>query len=432
MTSQINFKKFSFLVYWLGASGLSVIRYLKKKGVTDLSLWDDNSKFKNKFKHKKTFDLNKRLQEVDFIVLSPGISLKKTKHRKKLINLKKKIITDIDLLYLSDLNFKSIVVTGTNGKSTTCKIIAHLLKKNNFNVELGGNIGTPVLNLNVKKSKIFVIEASSFQLSHSKFIKPNYAILLNITNDHLDWHGSMNNYINSKLKIFNLQKKNNYAIINKKLKNKFKSKKFVSKLIFQKINEYQKIKVKIQNDYLKSVSNDENMSFVYTLSKLIKINKKSFISSINSFVGLPHRFEIFLKKKNITFVNDSKATSFQAAKLALMSCSNIYWILGGQPKLKDKIILKEMKKNIIKAYVIGRNSNFFKNQLKNKINFTVTKNLKVSIIKILKEIRFLKNKKFTVLLSPSAASFDQYVNFESRGNEFKKLSKKYANKFIKH
>ena len=150
MTSQINFKKFSFLVYGLGASGLSVIRYLKKKGVTDLSIWDDNSKFKNKFKHKKTFNLNKRLQEVDFIVLSPGISLKKTKHRKKLINLKKKIITDIDLLYLSDLNFKSIVVTGTNGKSTTCKIIAHLLKKNNFNVELGGNIGTPVLNLNVK------------------------------------------------------------------------------------------------------------------------------------------------------------------------------------------------------------------------------------------------------------------------------------------
>jgi len=103
-------------------------------------------------------------------------------------------------LYLSNSKFKSIVVTGSNGKSTTCKIIAHLLKKNKFNVELGGNIGTPVLNLKIKKNIFFVIEASSFQLSHSKFIHPNYAILLNITNDHLDWHGSMQDYIKSKFK----------------------------------------------------------------------------------------------------------------------------------------------------------------------------------------------------------------------------------------
>ena len=130
---------------------------------------------------------------MDYIVLSPGISLIKNKHLKKY---KKKIITDIDLFYLFLINIKSIVVTGTNGKSTTCKLLAHLLKKNKFQCFLGGNIGTPILNIKNKKKKFVIIEASSFQLSHSQFIHPDYAFLINITNDHLDWHGSKSNYLN--------------------------------------------------------------------------------------------------------------------------------------------------------------------------------------------------------------------------------------------
>ena len=109
-------------------------------------------------------------------------------------------------MFLFKRNFKSIVVTGTNGKSTTSKIIAHILKKNNFKVFLVGNIGSPILNINIKKNCFLVIEASSFQLSHSKFILPDYAMILNITNDHIDWHGSMKNYKNSKFKIFKNQK----------------------------------------------------------------------------------------------------------------------------------------------------------------------------------------------------------------------------------
>ena len=126
------------------------------------------------------------------------------------------------------------MITGTNGKSTTCKLIAHLFKKNNFKYSLGGNIGNPILDIKKPKNKYIIIEASSFQLSHSKYIRPNYAFLLNLTNDHLDWHGNMKNYLNSKLKIFHLQNKNNYAIINKQFKKKFVRKKFLSKLIFQK------------------------------------------------------------------------------------------------------------------------------------------------------------------------------------------------------
>ena len=430
MSVKLNLKKLSFLVYGLGSSGHSVIKYFKKNKISNYFVWDDNFKLRERFKSKNVSNLSISLKEVDYIVLSPGISLKKTKFKKILNKYKKKIITDIDLLYLSNKNFKSIVVTGSNGKSTTCKIITHLLKKNKLNVMLGGNIGTPVLNLKNKKDTFFVIETSSFQLSHSKFIHPNYAILLNITNDHLDWHGSMKEYIRSKLRIFNLQGKDNFALINSRLRNIFKKNNYQSKLISLKLNLYKKIKFKIKNRYLKSFINDENMNFVYTLSKHLKISDKLFIKSMNTFKGLEHRYETFLRKKNIVFINDSKATSFEASKFAISSEKNIYWILGGLPKDKDKIDLKYLKKNIVKSYIIGKNINFFKNQLKGKVDFTITKNIKNSIIRILNDIKLFKKNNNIVLLSPSAASFDQFKNFENRGNEFKKLCKLYAKKYI--
>ena len=430
MPKILNLKKKSFLVYGLGSTGCSIIKYFKKNKIINYSVWDDSIRLRKKFKNKVASNLFNSLKKVDFIVLSPGISLKKTKYKRALIKLRKKIITDIDLLFLSNSKLKTIVVTGTNGKSTTCKIIAHLLKKNRFNIKLGGNIGTPVLDLKIQKNNFFVVEASSFQLSHSKFIHPTFAILLNISNDHLDWHGSMQEYIKSKLKIFNLQDRNDFALIDSNLISTFKKNKYLSKLISLKSNSYKNIQLKISNSYLKSKINNKNMNFVYTLAKLLKISSKSFIKSMNSFKGLEHRYETFLQKKNITFINDSKATSFEASKSALKSSKNIYWILGGLPKVKDKIDLKNLNKNIVKSYIIGKNVNYFRKQLKGKVNFSITKNLTNSIIKVLKDIKLFKKIDNTILLSPSAASFDQFKNFENRGHQFKKLSKIYAKKYI--
>ena len=223
MVSYSKFIEQSFLIYGLGLSGQSVVKFFKKNNIKNYKVWDDNKI--NLFKNKRVVNLNNTLNQVDYIILSPGISLNNSKNKKKLIKFKKKIITDIDLLYLINKNFKSIVVTGTNGKSTTCKLITHLLKKNKFKVVFGGNIGTPILDLKIKKNCYVIIEASSFQLSHSKFICPDYAFLLNITNDHLDWHGNIKNYTNAKFKIFGLQKKNQTAIINNKFKEIFKKKK---------------------------------------------------------------------------------------------------------------------------------------------------------------------------------------------------------------
>ena len=413
-------RELSFLVYGLGATGRSVVKFLIKNKIKKISVWDDKDvSFLKKLRPK---NLSQALKQVDFIVLSPGISLLKNK---KLQKFKKKIISDIDLFYLTENRPKSIVVTGTNGKSTTCKLLAHLLKKNKYKIFLGGNIGNPILNLKSQKNFV-IIEASSFQLAHSKFICPNYAFFLNFSNDHLDWHGTKENYLNSKLRIFRLQNKNHYALINKNLKNFFRKKNFASKLILPRKKDYTKIKFKIKNDYLTSYLNSENMSFIYTFSKLVRIKDENFIKSMKSFKGLPHRFEIFLKRSGITFINDSKATSFKATESALTDLKNIYWILGGLPKKADKISISRYKKNIIKCYLIGKNINFFKNQIKNKLVFSITKNLKKSVIKILKDCKLEKQKNNFVLLSPAAASFDQFSNFEKRGEEFKRLCNKYA------
>ena len=111
---------------------------------------------------------------------------------------------------------KSIVITGTNGKSTACKLTQHIFKKNKIDAKIGGNIGKPILDLRIKKKSLIIIEASSFQLSYTKFIKPTLAAILNITKDHLDWHNTIVNYKNSKLKIFSNQDSKDIALLNNK------------------------------------------------------------------------------------------------------------------------------------------------------------------------------------------------------------------------
>ena len=205
---------------------------------------------------------------------------------------------------------------------------------------------------------------------------------------------------------------------------------FSAELIIPKINEYRKKKYKIQNSYLNLDINDENMSYVFAFSKIFKINEKTLFNSLNTFIGLPHRYEIFLKKKNCIFVNDSKATSFESTKFALKNLKNIFWIVGGLPKKGDNIKLNSLKKNIIKSYIIGKSTHFFSKQLKNKVKFKITKNLKKTILEIFKDIKSYNKNKNIILLSPASASYDQFLNFEKRGNKFKSLCKFYARKSL--
>ena len=430
----------SFLIYGLGLTGESVLKFLRKSKARNVFLWDDNKKLRNKFKAQSNEKiLKKRVLQSDYIVLSPGISLLKCRHRKLLNKNKNKIITDIDLFFLTNKIFKSVVVTGTNGKSTTCSIIQKVLAHSGLKTVAVGNIGKPILSYNLgrKRDVVMVIEMSSFQLEYSRHVRPNHSILINISKDHLDWHGSMRNYINAKLRIFSLQNKSHFAYLpqDQDIINFFKKNKFQSSIVPVKKNTKRFIRKNIQNSYLKSNSNIENLSFAYSLRKNFGISDKSFFSALEKFKGLPHRQEMFFRKKNICFINDSKATSFEAAKDCLMNYKNIIWIVGGLKKEGDKFYLNHIKKNIKKAFIIGKDRVFFKKQLNKKINFIEAKTLERSVKNIFEEIQTVnlrkKNKDKTfVILSPASASYDQFRNFEDRGNKFKKLVKNYAKKYF--
>jgi UDP-N-acetylmuramoylalanine--D-glutamate ligase len=422
-------KENSFVIYGLGLSGRSVHKFLKKKKVQKIYTWDDKKKIKN----KKNFNsFRNALNKSDFIVISPGIDIKKSRFRSTLHKNKKKIITDLDLFYMQNLPIKSIMITGTNGKSTTCKLIQHVLRTNNISALLGGNIGKPVLDLKIKKNSIVIIEASSFQLFHLKFVKPTFAAILNISKDHLDWHGTVKNYQDSKFNIFSKQEKQDKALLGKKdhIK-KFQSKFFLSKLVkVKKINLDKIFKSRITNNYLLSKPNLENVYFVYKLSTLLKIKKNIILKALNSFKGLPHRNEIFYYKNGVTFINDSKATSFDATKYALKNNKNIFWIVGGLPKLGERFELVNIKKNIIKSYIIGKNINFFKKQIGRTVEYKSSLTLENALHNIFTDLLLLSRKSATVLLSPASASYDQFNNFTERGNHFKKISLKYARKFL--
>ena len=456
----MSFKSLSkkkFVVVGLGVSGISVSLKLIKSKIS-LFGWDDNYQIRHKAKSlginvKKIEDID--FKQIDYLIMSPGIShLKPNKHisAKLAEESNCKIITDIELLNFLDEKKFTIGITGTNGKSTTTLYLQHILNKLNIKSQACGNIGTPITDINFSYNQKLIIEASSFQLERIDDFKFDIGILLNITNDHLDRHISIANYIKAKLKIFNKQTKNDYAIISVddknclKISNRFKDN-FKSKLVKISTKNFIKggISLKVSEDFIyimddfnhcelkvslhelsffKSDHNYQNLLAVYAACKCLKINNKNIARGILGFKGLEHRIEKISEFKNISFYNDSKATNVSSAKIALSCLKNIYWIAGGRSKLGglDGIGVKELK-NVRKIFTYGESSSDFKEYL---INMKDTKEFK-SLDEALKSA-FMNAKKekinINITLSPACSSFDQFNNFEDRGNYFKKIVKK--------
>ena len=436
--SSSNFYNKKIFIYGLARTGISTLNFLKNKG-NKLICWDDKLKTRKKisknFLLKSTKQLNKHL--FDFIVISPGINKNNCSIKNFLDKNENKIITDLDIFYSFNYFNKIISITGTNGKSTTCKLLYEIFRASGYKVQLGGNIGRPLLDLKkLKKESIFILELSSYQLDYTKYFRSNHAAILNISFDHLERHKNIQNYINAKAKIFKFQKETDIAYLSKKNKYFSKIKKnFKSKIKIIKLKNIYKLKKKITNDYLLTLTNLENLAFVLNITKKFKLNKKIIFRVINKFKGLPHRQEKIYSGKKIICINDSKATSFDASRQALNSYKNIFWILGGINKKKDKIQLEKLKENIIQAYIVGKNKNFFINQLNNKINYKKCIDLPNAFLKVIKDIKIFKKKYSTykiptLLFSPAAASFDAYKDFEERGNHFKKLFNKNKSKLI--
>ena len=280
------------------------------------------------------------------------------------------------------------------------------------------------------------MEASSYQIAYSKIFKANYALILNISPDHLERHGTLVNYVKSKFKLFKNQTKKDYSILNTKnkyLKKELKKNKVKSRIINVNVKLINQYKEQIKNPYFFTDGNRENLSFIFTVSKILNLNKNKVLQSINKFKGLKYRQEIIYKSKNITLINDSKATSYSSSLSILKSLKNVFWLVGGIPKKGDKFLLSKKKCLTFKAYIFGKNKNYFIKQLKDKISFQGFKNLEAALKKIILDIKLKKSTAHkTILFSPSAASFDNYKNFEDRGEKFNNLVKKLKIKKLNH
>ena len=416
------------LVYGLGKSGISTYKFLKKS--SDVYLFDDNHRINLKF-NQKIISL-KQIKKINFdrIIISPGIDISNCKLSKFLNNNLLKIHTDLDVLF-SFYDNKSITITGTNGKSTTAKILHDALTDQKRDSRLIGNIGNPVLaEKNITKKTIFVIEASSYQLDYSRIFRSKYAVILNITSDHIERHKSLNNYVDAKFKLLKSQNRGSFAYIKKDdelITKKIKKNKYKAKIYKVQTSNLNKKFDKIYNKYFISDGNKENLLFIFKIASKLKLNKKKLIRSINRFKGLDYRQQIIFDKKNLTIINDSKSTSFASSESVLKNLNGAYWILGGIPKKGDKFKLSKTKCKNLKAFIFGSHSKKFLKILKNKLKVKSFKNMEETLKVIFSEITIQKSEKNIIFFSPAGASFDSFKNFEDRGKYFNQLIKKFLN-----
>ena len=455
MIRQINSVIF---ILGMGISGISLAKYLMKKKIP-VTCWDDNPE-KRKLVHTLKIKINNITPEIlkhcNYLVLSPGINHQQKKpHEAVKIarNLNIKIVTDLEFLKILNIKNRLIGVTGTNGKSTTTHFISQILSFKNFrDSKCCGNIGTPFTDLKINKRTLLVVEASSYQLAKIDKLNFDYAFLLNISKDHIEWHGTFQKYIDSKLNIFKNQTKNNFAIICiddincRRIAYNFK-KNFQSKLILisckytENVDIYLKTennKIKIFNNiskeyfemsinklnFLKALHNFQNLLAAYASSFLLNQKTDDFLSSLKNIHTLEHRIEFLGTFQNIDFYNDSKSTNVNSAKTAIKSFKNIFWILGGRKKKGGLKGIEKNLGNVLKAYVYGECRESFKKFLvRNSIICLEFRTLRESFNQAFKDATKQKIN-INILLSPACSSFDQFNNFEDRGMEFKKLVSK--------
>ncbi|MBU5313526.1 UDP-N-acetylmuramoyl-L-alanine--D-glutamate ligase [Tissierella carlieri] len=432
------------LVLGLGVSGLSTVKALHRLGANivvsdsktkeELKDFFDNTKDIYVEKHLNTNDIP--LEDIDLIVKSPGIPpTAPILLKAQLRNIE--ITTDIELAYRISPTDRIITITGTNGKTTTTALIGEIFKKADYNTYVAGNIGVGILwnMVNAEKEDVFVIEASSFQLENTIYFKPRVSLITNITPDHLNWHGSLNNYISAKKKIFKNQDESDYTVLNYDDKTLREMEEEVnSNIIWFSVNHKLDNGVYIDGDYI--VIKDGETIIKALPHKDLKIILENALASIavgwamgidveiiakvlSEFKGLEHRIEYVETIDEMSFYNDSKGTNPDSTIKAIEAINSpIILIAGGYDKgsefdeliksfngkVKDLILLGETKEKIKEtALTCGFN------------NIHLVENMHEAV----KLAYDLGQRKDNILLSPACASWDMYSNFEERGQDFK-------------
>lgn len=443
-----GWKNKNIAVLGLARSGLACVQSLIA-GHAHVIAWDDNSA-----QRTKAESLGASIQDlstldwtsIEGLVISPGIPHQFPKPHpiiEQAIQAKIPLISDIDLLYQSQPDCRFIGITGTNGKSTTTALVTHLLKEAGYLVQMGGNIGKAALDLDpLPPEGIYVLELSSYQLDSIKDLVLNNALLLNIKPDHLDRHGGYEGYQKAKKRIFQNVKEikaigvdcpETLALYQQMQTNSEGIIPFsvgdstfplhVIKGVLKDTHRFpnQSIDLK-ETPALKAEHNWQNALGAYAVLYNFNISFDAFRKGFMSFPGLVHRQEVIPTSDKIMFINDSKATNVDSCLQALKVFDTIYWILGGRAKQDDFTQTFPYASKIRKAYIYGEARSPIQQSLKSAILTESFETLQEAFEKAYQDARqALKEETPVILLSPACASFDQFQDFEERGNTFKKL-----------
>jgi len=444
-------------IFGLGNSGLLAARALKEGGA-DVVVFDDDGK---KVDEAKAAGFTAQdLPNLDWssaaaLVLAPGVPLTHPQpHWAAALARKAKveIIGDIELFCRERAKSGAfsplIAITGTNGKSTTTALTAHLLRSAGRDAQMGGNIGVPVLALEpFKKGRVYVLEVSSYQIDLAPSLHPTVGILLNVTEDHLDRHGTLENYAAIKERLpANIEAAGTAVIgvddrysraVAEHAERAGKKVERISvvgplrdgyyaeggRILHASGGKVQAMADLAGIDSLRGVHNAQNAACAIAACIALGIDLPAIQKGLASFPGLAHRMQQVGRKGNVLFINDSKATNADSAAKALASFHDIFWIAGGKPKTGGIVSLAEYFPRIRKAYLIGEAAKEFAGTLDGRVAHEMNGVLSAAVAAAARDAEASGLKESVVLLSPACASFDQYPNFEVRGKAFTDIVK---------
>ena len=439
-------------VLGLGKSGLAATRALQAAGA-NVCAWDDSERARLAAAADglPIADLNgPALNGAEMLLMSPGIPHSFPKPhpiaaRAKAAGLP--LVCDIELLLQSQKDAQFIGITGTNGKSTTTALIGHIFAQANRPSDIGGNLGPAALGLKaLGEGGSYVLELSSYQLELIRTAGFDIAVLLNITPDHLDRHGGMVGYIAAKRQLFALQRAGGVAVIGIddehcraiaaeltrqssrrvvpiSAAGKAAGGVYVSdgKLYDDRDGRDQMIVDLAGAAALPGAHNWQNAAAAYAAASAAGLAPDVIASALLSYPGLPHRQETVDIIDGVRFVNDSKATNADAASKALVCYDAVYWIAGGLAKEGGIESLEPLHPRIRHAFLIGKAAEDFARALEGKVAYSICGNLATALTRAAALAREEKIAGAAVLLSPACASFDQFADFEARGDAFRSL-----------
>jgi UDP-N-acetylmuramoylalanine--D-glutamate ligase len=439
-------------VFGLARSGTAAIEALRLGGAK-VTGWDDSelSRKKAQLQGIPLGDLGRLdLSNFDSLVLSPGVPLTHPEPHwtvKKALAAGIEIIGDTEIFQreLAGSGAKLVAITGTNGKSTTTALTGHVVKAAGRDVQTGGNIGKAVLLLDQPgPGRVYVLELSSYQIDLMPGLKPDVGVLMNLSPDHLDRHGSMEHYAEVKARMFARQQDGDTAVVGvddewgAKIAAAIQSGPRVVRISVERelddgvfstagiLHErWQGKDVHVLElrpmRALRGKHNWQNACAAYAAGRALGLTPKEIEAGMKSFPGLEHRMEEVGRAGQIIFVNDSKATNADAAAKALASFEPIYWIAGGIPKAGGIDSLKPFFPRIVKAYLIGQAADDFAHTIGGAVPVEMSGTLDKAVAAAARDAIREGKEGAAVLLSPACASFDHYPNFEVRGDAFRKL-----------